>query len=101
MSAAAPEITLDSWLAATIGNPARRAAVRACVDSLDDFRAVELVDLEETIGLARWPVVVRLDGPEGLVVTFPRAARNAGASAGKGPFRQAKVVPGAKSAQDI
>ena len=56
---AAPEITLDSWLAATIGNPARRAAVRACVDSLDDFRAVELVDLEETIGLARWPVISR------------------------------------------
>ena len=55
----APEITLDSWLAATIGNPARRAAVRACVDSLDDFRAVELVDLEETIGLARWPVISR------------------------------------------
>ena len=50
-------VTLDSWLAATIGNPARRAAVRACVDSLDDFRAVELVDLEETIGLARWPVI--------------------------------------------
>ena len=49
--------SLDSWLAATIGNPARRAAVRACVDSLDDFRAVELVDLEETIGLARWPVI--------------------------------------------
>ena len=35
------------------------AAVRACVDSLDDFRAVELVDLEETIGLARWPVISR------------------------------------------
>ena len=52
-------VTLDSWLAATIGNPARRAAVRACVDSLDDFRAVELVDLEETIGLARWPVISR------------------------------------------
>ena len=31
--------TLDSWLADTIGNPARRAAVRALVDSLDDFRA--------------------------------------------------------------
>ena len=30
---------LDSWLADTIGNPARRAAVRALVDSLDDFRA--------------------------------------------------------------
>ena len=52
-------VTLDSWLGATIGNPARRAAVRACVDSLDDFRAVELVDLEETIGLARWPVISR------------------------------------------
>ena len=51
--------SLDSWLAATIGNPARRAAVRACVDSLDDFRCVELVDLEETIGLARWPVISR------------------------------------------
>ena len=59
---AAPEITLDSWLAATIGNPARRAAVRACVDSLDDFRAVELVDLEETIGLARWPVISSTPG---------------------------------------
>ena len=30
---------LDCWLADTIGNPARRAAVRALVDSLDDFRA--------------------------------------------------------------
>ena len=30
---------LDSWLADTIGNPARRAAVRALVDSLVDFRA--------------------------------------------------------------
>lgn len=44
-------INLDSWLADTIGNPARRAAVRALVDSLDDFRACELEDLEETLVL--------------------------------------------------
>ena len=40
-------LTLDSWLADTIGNPARRAAVRALVDSLDDFVFGEPCDLEK------------------------------------------------------
>ena len=41
--------TLDSWLADTIGNPARRAAVRALVDSLrvDGPRTLIAVDIEK------------------------------------------------------
>ena len=46
---------LEAWLADAVDNPSRRATVRACIDSLDDFLAVELVDLEETFGLKEWP----------------------------------------------
>ena len=60
MSATTPtELTLDSWLAATIENLARRAAVRATVDGLDDFRACALEDLEAVCGLASWPALTR------------------------------------------
>ena len=46
---------LDAWLADAVDNASRRATVRARIDSLDDFLAVELVDLEETFGLKEWP----------------------------------------------